>query len=901
MAANPRLLLLLLLLLDRGGANSAAGPPSPLRRLPLACRLLTARFGAGDPAVSACLASSNPLVVGSGGSAGSCSRASSLPLLFVPLSGALAAAPDARVALTLTVAEVSKGAHVRLGLHGLGVRDNATDVRPGDYYVGPGGGPNATGELLQADFIVGAGLANGDRVGGTAGGALGAYLRRLVADTHATAGGGRLRFAALRLSGSDDFGCATSCGADCAIRRLKFESSSVALTFNASGVLDPATGRTLASHQSRWVQARCTATGSVDLTYVPDAMGNTVPDFSSVGYRGGEDPLPDAVPTVRTAAAAEEGDDTTRLQALLDDIAAMPLDPSTGFRGALALGAGTFRVNATLRVEAGGIVVRGQGAVATTVLSTSRVAHDVLFTAGSGSRMSEVPGTRVAITDAYVPAGRNVVGVADGAGFAVGDRVVVERGSNADWIASIGMDSIPDCSAPDCAQWSAASYVLKYERSVVEVRPSTPSSSSSQLVLDVPLVHPIQSEFGGGAVYRVAWSGGGRLANVGFEDLKLESVFEAGQEDSDEDHAFTAVELNEVEHSWVRRVQCWHFASHCVDVAANARHVTVKNCSSFDPVSLITGGRRYSFNVDGALTLVTGCTTRNGRHDYVTGSKVPGPNVFHDCRATEAHSDIGPHHRYATGLLFDRVEGGDSRVWDRGNMGSGHGWSGAFTLFWNGVARAANRADGNSANINVASPSGAVNWGVGTVSDTLAGTGVFDTPGLHVFPNSLYASQLAARLRRPYEECVVVAGPGPGPDEHDEGDEDALASPAPSPGDRDDDGGVAGSTGTGKLGENGGGRASPTVLVAAVSASSAVLLAAASGFAYRRRRRRLRRTPMAGAASESDDAGDKDTEDTAAAWQSAVDPASGRPYYYTDKRTTWTRPAAFVSEIELTC
>ena len=44
------------------------------------------------------------------------------------------------------------------------------------------------------------------------------------------------------------------------------------------------------------------------------------------------------------------------------------------------------------------------------------------------------------------------------------------------------------------------------------------------LRLNAPIVHPIQSEFGGGSVHKVEWASEGRLSEVGVEDLRLESV-----------------------------------------------------------------------------------------------------------------------------------------------------------------------------------------------------------------------------------------------------------------------------------------------------------------------------------------------------------------------------------------
>jgi len=110
----------------------------------------------------------------------------------------------------------------------------------------------------------------------------------------------------------------------------------------------------------------------------------------------------------------------------------------------------------------------------------------------------------------------------------------------------------------------------------------------------------------------------------------------------------------------------------------------VLNCHCREPKSLITGGRRYSFNLAGSLNLFKGCTTTEGRHDFVTGSRVCGPNVFSQCSASGSHSDIGPHHRWAMGTLYDGISSdGQINVQDRDDMGTGHGWAGANQVFWN--------------------------------------------------------------------------------------------------------------------------------------------------------------------------------------------------------------------------
>jgi hypothetical protein len=95
------------------------------------------------------------------------------------------------------------------------------------------------------------------------------------------------------------------------------------------------------------------------LTYVADAQGNVMPDFSSVGYEASKKPIPD-VPSVVTVEPGD-GDDSARIQAAIDMVAARTIG-SDGFRGAVELARGTYEVGTTLSISKSGIVLRGTGA-----------------------------------------------------------------------------------------------------------------------------------------------------------------------------------------------------------------------------------------------------------------------------------------------------------------------------------------------------------------------------------------------------------------------------------------------------------------------------------------------------------------------------------------------------------
>src|SRR5205814_6933754 len=177
--------------------------------------------------------------------------------------------------------------------------------------------------------------------------------------------------------------------------------------------------------------------------------------------------------------------------------------------------------------------------------------------------------------------------------------------------------------------------------------------------------------------------------------------------------------------------------------------VTVQDSEMIDYVSQITGGRRYGFNLDDSSNcLFRNCYARQGRHDFVEGSGVDGPNVFVDDRADVTHADAGPHHRYSTAALWDNVYSGQIAIQDRGNSGTGHGHSGANQVIWNSTGT-------KNHGLIVQSPIAAQNWligGIGIFSESTAGPVGFHTPalidslGTNVATRSLYYQQLGERM-----------------------------------------------------------------------------------------------------------------------------------------------------------
>ncbi|HEX7366483.1 MAG TPA: hypothetical protein VF273_05265 [Pelobium sp.] len=456
---------------------------------------------------------------------------------------------------------------------------------------------------------------------------------------------------------------------------------------------------------------------------------NSIPDFSFAGYKGGGVALPTIA--VKKTLFAETGDCRALIQAAIDEVGNLTPD-ANGFRGAVLLKAGTYEVSNTLFISKSGVVLRGEGQGTTgTILKATRTAqHSLIMIKGSGSGLGEIAGSRKKITAPYVATGDLSMELESTAPFKVGDAISVLRTPNQTWIDDLLMAQYG---------WTASSYAINFERKISSINGNT-------ITLNSAIVDPIQTKYGGGFVYKTNIAG--RISECGVENMRLLSSY---VNDDDENHGWDGVELSRAENCWVRQVTSQYFGYSCVTIGNQSAYNTVEECAMLDPKSETTGGRKYSFNLEGAASynLFQRCYARGGRHDYVTGSRVPGPNVFLDSYAEQTNADIGPHHRWATGLLFDNIYGGEIRVRNRGASGSGHGWAGAQTVFWNCVS--------SSQTFEVSSPKGGKNFGIGCKATDKQGTGFWESYNVPVTPRSLYITQLKERLGQSAVNNIATA------------------------------------------------------------------------------------------------------------------------------------------------
>ncbi|MEI6751831.1 MAG: T9SS type A sorting domain-containing protein [Paludibacter sp.] len=479
------------------------------------------------------------------------------------------------------------------------------------------------------------------------------------------------------------------------------------------------------------IQSQTTTLVSIDangkLTYKPDSKGTVIPDFSGVGYQNSEKPIP-VVPVVKTVTAVV-GDNVANVQTAINAVAAMPL--VNGIRGAILFKAGTYEMSTTINVTASGIVLRGEGQT-TIFKATGIVQYDLIHIIGASGK-TDITSSQKMVTDAFVPVGVKSVTVQSVQPFAVGDWVHFRREPNDAWIHMLGMDTLSKID-PLATDWTASGYKISYERKITNIQ-------GNILTFDAPVMDIIDPVYANAFVVKFT---SGRISNCAVENLKMTSAYTSS---TDELHGWNAIFMDNVENCWVKKVNAYSFGYSCVNVNDGGAFVTVDSCSMLDAISQITGGRRYSFNLNGQRCLVQNCITRNGRHDFVDGSRTPGPNVFYNSTATQEHADIGPHHRWSTGILFDNIStDGQIRVQDRADSGSGHGWSGAQILFWNCTSPDFVVQD---------PPSYHCNWAVGCVGPitnvgqwTTNPLGIVESKGTKIVAiPSLFKAQLADRLK----------------------------------------------------------------------------------------------------------------------------------------------------------
>ena len=457
------------------------------------------------------------------------------------------------------------------------------------------------------------------------------------------------------------------------------------------------------------------------LSYVIDAQGNRILDFSYCGYEAGAQPIPLISEVVFVPAI--KGDATVRIQAAVDYVASLPLKEN-GFRGAVLLGKGDHHVSGSLTIASSGIVLRGSGMGpgGTQIIGTGRSRETLIRIVGDSVEHKE---EEVEIQDAYVPVNAMRLNMPSGHSFAKGDKVFVHRPSTRSWIDALSMNEFG--GETGWLGWKPGQRDLFWDREITDVK-------DNAITLDAPLTTTLDKKYGGGYVARYHWKG--RVQRVGVENLRCTSTYDVNNE-KDEQHRWMAITMENVVDAWVRQVTFKHFAGSAVAVFETAKRVTVEDCKSLSPVSEIGGQRRYTFYTTGQQTLFQRLYAEHGYHDFAVGFCAAGPNAFVQCESHLPYNFSGTIDSWASGVLFDmvHVDGHALGFQNRRQEAHGAGWTAANSVLWQCKA----------SRIDCYRPPTANNYAFGAWAE-FSGDGYWWEPNSHVKPRSLYYAQLSDRI-----------------------------------------------------------------------------------------------------------------------------------------------------------
>jgi hypothetical protein len=494
------------------------------------------------------------------------------------------------------------------------------------------------------------------------------------------------------------------------------------------------------------------------LVYIADSLGNKIPDFSNAGYKGGGVPIPYVA--IKATLWPVLGDNSANIQTAIDKVSALPLDAS-GFRGAVLLKMGFYRLEKPLYIKASGVVLRGEGmsdigtilygilpARDPNATGRQRMARPDLINIGAENGTEPIEDSKQAITNDYVPVGAVSFNVKSAKGFKKGDKVIVRRFGNEAWVKELKMKD-------EIANSGAWKFVINYDREIININVNT-------ITVDAPIFTAIDSRWGGGELLkyndnRIEQSGIENLrgisdynptvrtttyGNMDRDKLKKENQYQGDEYYSDENHYYNFISFTNAKNAWVRNVTALHFVYSAVITNGGTKWITVQDCQSMEPVSVRAGGRRFTFKMNGQFCLVQRCLSYKGRHSFAGESATASGNVFLDCKAILPYSTSEPHGYWVNGILYDNVQAPlTARYWD-----FIMGWAGANTVFWN--------CEGD---FLVQSPPTAANYSFGHIGvnatifnaalqDLTKPNGHVESMDKHVTPRSLYLTQLKERL-----------------------------------------------------------------------------------------------------------------------------------------------------------
>ncbi|MEY4432557.1 MAG: hypothetical protein RLZZ44_687 [Bacteroidota bacterium] len=462
------------------------------------------------------------------------------------------------------------------------------------------------------------------------------------------------------------------------------------------------------------------AKGNISATQ--DHLGNQIPNFSYAGYGASEKPIP--VIENKILVPHQEQDATTIIQAAIDYVS--HLKPNKfGYRGAVLLDKGLFKLSGVLTIQQSGVVIRGSGTGpnGTQLLGTGLNREALIKVMGSDDRKYKENYT---ILPVFSPLGTQTVLLQNTDQLKVNDEIVIRQPLTEKWIKELKMEEFGGETA--WIGWKKGDWDISWNRTITQIK-------GNEITLNAPLTMALDKNYGESKVQSFIWPG--RIENIGIEQLLLQSDYDHSNP-KDEQHRWLGISMENVKNAWVKQVNFKHFAGGAVSLLPTTQQITVEDCIALAPVSEIASFRRHTFYTEGQQTLFQRCYSEYGYHDFAVGGfGTTGPNAFVQCESHLPYENSGAIGSWATGVLFDiaTVDGQALSYNNREQNGRGAGWTAANSVIW----------ESSASKIECYNPPTAQNWAFG-VWGQFSGNGHWKDVNAHITPRSLFYTQLEKRL-----------------------------------------------------------------------------------------------------------------------------------------------------------
>lgn len=500
------------------------------------------------------------------------------------------------------------------------------------------------------------------------------------------------------------------------------------------------------------------------LNYSTDIEQNKIPDFSYAGYQNGNIKLPD-LPIIKTITPIQ-GDNTDNINLAILSASLENSTSENGFKGALLLKAGVYEVAGTINLSSSGIILRGEGDGDDTLSNTIIKAigdnphQRSVMVIGGGELTSwskQVANSKSFITTDFVPVGSYSFEVEDGSKYNIGDNIIIYHPCTEEWLSAIDYGGThsdsPNAEPGIDVPWKIGSQPIVFNRNITNIE-------GNKITIDVPVYNHLNKSLSKSYIYK--YNSVNLRRNIGVENIRIKIKTNSNPED--ENHAWTAFDFVQIEDGWAINCTATGFGLSGFRTSTATR-ITIDNCKALDPVSIITGGRRYNFNTYTASQqiLVKNCYAANGRHHYMSnGMSWTSGIVFYNCTSSGAYASSEGHRRWSMGILWDNLNELDGPrigfnprllgLYNRGYYGTSHGWAVAHSVAWN--------CNVNNGDLIVQKPPTAQNYAIGCFGKNISGSGesTFDEPEGYIEGNNRLQLKPASLYKAQYNERHNITG-----------------------------------------------------------------------------------------------------------------------------------------------